>query len=226
MHLWGLWRQLSSLSKAWVLFRGDIHHIPSRCELLSKVRLGEGGHRAGCRGRRPKRGADRQGSMRADGGGFTAPNRCQPIAELPLPLAAHSPMKIPPTSGLDDLATPVLHSPERALDGTTSLTGRTARALFRSNPGRHASGCVPDEGPASQKRFHTAANARGASAGPAAHPTQVCSPRMVCVSTAAIYPVRPVVTQPLSAICHNRRNCLLRISITTCFGTADTMSHP
>jgi hypothetical protein len=105
-----------------------------RC-VLQREAIKQGAGVGGQRG-----GADRQGSMRADGGGFTAPNRCQPIAELPLPLAARSPMKIPPTSGLDDLATPVLHSPERALDGTTSLTGRTARALFRSNPGHHASG--------------------------------------------------------------------------------------
>jgi len=108
------------------------------------------------------------------------------------------PSLIPPTSAQDGRATPGPHPRERTLE--TSQVTHGGR-YFGPNPAHHASEDVPGRRPSkSEVSSHACSqwrpNASSPSAEPATHPTQVRARlRWLCVSTAAIYPVRPIDTQ-------------------------------
>ena len=124
-----------------------------------------------------------------------------------------------------------------------SLTGRTAWALFSPHPGHHASAACAwmdaQQVSGHFTPFHScAANERGAMAAMAAAPVPTRPPtrRSAGLACAASVSQQPLYTQSgpsdmhssvlPSAICHSQRNSLLPISITSCFGMADTVKHP
>jgi hypothetical protein len=145
-----------------------------------------------------------------------------------------------PTSRQNGRSTPARHLPERERHaGGIAHRSHSVGAIFAEPWPSCERGVCLDGCPASQRPFHTFSQLGGqweaqygcsASADPAAPSTQRRARlRSVCVSTAAIYPVGPSDTHSSvlpSAICHSQRNSLLPISITSCFGMADTVKHP